>query len=112
LVSIGGETDRVHVHIRTAVGVQNCITKKPIAKQMAPYLYGQALRVRGKARWLRDSRGDWQLIGFTIDSFEPLKETPLSEIVEDLRKIPSGIADIDDPEAALRKIRHGDDTTH
>ncbi len=113
IVSVGGETDRVHVHIRTRSGVQNCTTKKPIAKDIARYLYGQTLRVHGKARWFRDSSGDWQLFGFVIDSFDPLKETPLSEVAEDLQNIQSGIAGLDDdPEEALRKIRHGDDTTH
>ena len=111
LIGVGGETDYVNVHLRTHSGAQkNFKTKKPIAKAMAQYLFGPMLRVQGKAKWFRHSGGEWQLLEFTIDSFRPLKDASLSAVAEDLRKIESGIASIDDPEEALRRIRYGDDT--
>jgi hypothetical protein len=108
-VMIGGiEEDEVPVHIRSRQReVYNCYAKHSIAKEIAPYLFTEYIRVEGRGRWVRHRNGDWEMKKFTIKGFSLLKGTTLRETIDELRAIPAEWKKLDDPYAELARIRHG-----
>jgi len=108
-VMIGGiEEDYVPVHLRgRQKEVYNCYAKHSVAKDLAPYLFSDYVRVEGTGRWIRHRNGDWEMKRFTIKDFSPLKGTTLRETIEELRAIPAEWKKLDDPYAELARIRHG-----
>lgn len=108
-VMIGGvEEDYVPVHLkgRQHGEVHNCIAKHSIAKDIAPYLFTDYIRVEGLGRWIRHRDGEWEMKRFTIRAFEILDKKSLKETIEDLRAIPAKWKELDDPYGELMKIRH------
>lgn len=107
-VMIGGiEEDYVPVHLRGRQGaVYNCYAKHSIAKELAPYLFSDYIRVEGTARWIRQRNGDWEMKRFTIKDFTVLDKKTLKETVDELRAIPAEWKKHDDPYGELMKIRH------
>ena len=108
-VMIGGiEDDAVPVHLQgRQKEVYVCRAKHSIAKDLAPYLFTDYVRVEGLGRWIRRRNGDWEMRRFTIKDFTPLKHTTLRETIEDLRAVPADWKKLDDPYAELASIRHG-----
>lgn len=105
LTRIGGSGKIVSAQLTEAERQYVCKLPRDLAKQMAPYLFGPTLRVHGRGRWLRDGEGIWHLESLTVSSFEVLDDRPLSELVVELRALPSGWDDVDDPLGELARLR-------
>lgn len=88
LVRVGGVDPTVPVHLKDGETYHYCTANVDTAKRLAPYLYGQTVRVFGIAYWYRYPSGHWKLERFRVENFEPLKDVPLTEAVERLRAIP------------------------
>jgi hypothetical protein len=108
LVMIGGiQADEVPVHLRNREGeVYNCYARHSIARDIAPYLFGDYLRAEGRGRWIRQRNGDWHMERFTIKDFSVLDKRTLKETIEDLRAVPAKWKELDDPYGELMKLRH------
>lgn len=108
LIEIGGKRDPVPVHLEDSGGrIYNCYASRTVAREIAPHIFGGPLRVHGTGRWHRDSDETWVMDRFTILNFEPLRTTPLRQIVERFRKIPSELAKEENPLDLMARIRHG-----
>jgi len=93
LISIGGKDETVPVRIQDNDVVYKGTTTRAIARQLAQHLYGGPLRVIGEGKWWRSDEGVWTLEMFRILSFDILDERPMSELVEELRRIPNDYTD-------------------
>ncbi|MBF0367936.1 MAG: hypothetical protein HQL52_00610 [Magnetococcales bacterium] len=107
---LGGQNDLYPVGLQSENIVYNCVASLSLVKCLSKFIMGPELRVWGKGRWFRSEEGQWELRKFRINSFDPLEEKKLTEVVKELRAIPgSGWNEIEDPFAELHRIRHGDD---
>lgn len=114
VVRVGGmREDLVEIWLRSSdmrTGQEkiSCLADHAMAKQLAPYLFEQELRVFGTAKWERLANGKWKLWRFVITRFEELDTTPLTALVERLRDIPgNGWEKLEDPWRELERERHG-----
>lgn len=107
-IKIGGESDPVPVHLED--GNEKYIVTAPrrIAKALGSHLFTSIVRVEGKARWLRNRLGDWDLLSFHVHDFEILRSGTLREQIEVLRAIPGEWKALSDPLAELAAIRTGE----
>jgi hypothetical protein len=102
---IGGKDETIHVSLEVdGHQVSGCYTTRAIAKELRHLLF-DPVRLSGRGRWSRDADGNWTLEDFKIESFEPLKDVPLSQALTELRAIPTEWDDKTFDE--LRMIRHG-----
>ena len=107
-IMIGGEEELVPVHLEgRQKEVYICRAKRSVAKDLAPYLFSDYVRVEGNARWIRHRDGDWEMRRFTINDFTVLKATTLRETIEGLRALPAKWKGLDDPYGDLMRIRRG-----
>lgn len=105
LVRIGGIDATVPVHLREGDNFHFCTANVEVARKLAPFLFGQTIRVFGMAYWYRYGQGQWQLDHFRVENFEPLEDIPLHEAVERLRSVPH--EDWDDTIPGKIKLREG-----
>ena len=113
LIRVGGRDATVPVHLQDRDVIHNCNATREMARQLAPHLFGGTIRVLGNGRWKRDAEGSWVLLRFDIKHFEVLDDTPLPEVVQQLREVPgSGWSEIDDPPAELRRLREEAERDH
>jgi hypothetical protein len=102
---LGGSDETAHVTLETeGQQVSYIFTTRTIAKALGAKLY-EPVRLHGQGKWRRDSEGNWSLINFKVESFEPLDDAPLSSVVEQLRQIPVDWGD--QAYTELSTIRHG-----
>jgi hypothetical protein len=102
---IGGKDETIHVSLEMeGKQVSGCYTTRVIAKELRHHLF-DTVRLFGRGKWNRDGDGNWSLEDFKIESFEPLKDTSLSQALDELRSIPTNWTDESHDE--LRVIRHG-----
>jgi hypothetical protein len=105
VISVTGQDKTAHIMLMVEdEPVAGFFTTRALAKQLAKR-WDEHVRLNGRGRWQRDAEGNWSLIDFKIESFEPLEDAPLSAALERLRAIPaewddSAYSDID-------AIRHG-----
>lgn len=86
VVSLGGKDKTAHVILRDGnVTYSNISISRSQAKGLAPYLYQGKVRLSGTGRWQRQTDGAWRLLNFAVDDFEILDDTPLSDVLRDLR---------------------------
>lgn len=86
-----------------------CEMNESLARRIAPFYRSKPIRVFGKGRWIRHASGEWELLSFEVDDFEPLEDITLNETVARLRAIPeNGLNSLEDPIAEMQKIRSGD----
>jgi hypothetical protein len=105
IVGVRGADDTAHVILKVEdKQLSGFSTTRTIAKELAKK-WDETVRLIGKGRWLRDNEGNWSLIDFKIDGFEPLDDTPLSTALAGLRAIPTEWDD--DAYSNLDEIRHG-----
>ena len=105
IVSVGGQDKTAHVILMVEdAAVAGFYTSRAIAKQLAKK-WDEQVRLLGRGKWSRDAEGNWSLIDFRIESFEPLEEASFSTALERLRAIPTEWSD--DAYAELEAIRHG-----
>jgi len=112
VIVVGGKTDPVPVHVQSIEDpdrIHHCYAPRPVAKELASYIFGPELRVSGIGRWSRDVEGKWNLERFTINSFEILSDQSLTSIVASLRAVKgSEWESLDDPWSELDLIRSGE----
>lgn len=107
-IRVGGEHDPVPVHLEDGEDKHIVLAPRRIAKQIAPYLFTSVVRIEGKARWLRNRAGEWEMREFYAQSFEVLSEGDIRRDVARLRAIPAEWKDRDDPLADLMSLRCGE----
>lgn len=111
VVRLGGIDMTAHLTLQDGATTYSNITlRREVAKQLAPYLYGQKVRLHGSGRWERQPDGVWKLLSFSVDRFESLDEAPLNEVLNEIR------AAIGDLEGGLYgevlSLRGSKDSTH
>jgi hypothetical protein len=109
LIKLGGENDPVPVHLENGDEKHIAWAPRRIAKQLAEHLFTSVVRVEGKGKWTRNRMGEWDLVRFTISSFEVLQSGSLKSQIEGLRKIGGAWKQHDDPIAELHLIRAGEE---
>jgi hypothetical protein len=109
LVKIGGIDETVPVHL-VGQGYHICNADHEMAKQLAPRLFGNPIRVHGEGKWIRNLQGKWEMQWFNIRRFEDLDDSSLPEVVSRLRAIPDNdLLSLKDPLDEMRKLRQGDE---
>ncbi|MGH9334958.1 MAG: hypothetical protein ACRD21_14555 [Vicinamibacteria bacterium] len=109
-IRIGGKEEWVPILLQTekAEVISGAYAKRELAKEIAPHLFTDVIRVHGRGRYHRTPEGVWLLDRFTITDFEVLDSSPLRDVVERLRKIEgSEWPEVEDPLEELRRLRHG-----
>ena len=102
---VGGTDETAHITLESeGQQVSRIYTTRTIAKALGPKLF-EPVRLHGRGRWCRDGDGNWSLLDFKAESFEPLTDAPLSTAVDQLREIPG--AWTEDACRELGTIRHG-----
>jgi hypothetical protein len=107
VIRVGGKDDTVPLWLAASDGtVYKCNTNRALARDLARHLFAETVRVAGAGKWRRTEERTWELIEFKIKSWEPLVQTSLSELVNEIRQIEgSGWNQMDDPQGALRDLR-------
>ena len=104
---IGGRDETIHVSLEMeGRQVSGCYTNRAVAKELRHYLF-ETVRLFGRGKWNRDGDGNWSLEDFKIESFEPLKDVPLSQVLTELRSIPTEWTDETHDEVARNTPRAG-----
>jgi hypothetical protein len=112
---VGGRTindARVRVYIDTGDVVHECVAARAIAKSLGPFILGEERRFEGSATWQRDADGAWSLKRFVITHHEPIEGLTLSEVVERMRAVPSGLAELRDPWGEIMRDRGEEGEPH
>jgi hypothetical protein len=88
LQKVGGAKAWVPLQLEVDSGecLTGCYARRSTAKEMGKHLF-DPIRLYGRGRWNRTGDGGWVLDKFWVDSFEPLDDTPLIEVVSALRAI-------------------------
>lgn len=107
VIRVGGKDDSVPVWIEgEGKAIYKCQTNRDLARQLATFLFDKPVRVAGNGKWCRTPERKWELEQFDIKSFEALDDTPLEQLVNDLRAVEGNPwNEMDDPQAELRKLR-------
>lgn len=108
-IMVGGKNDPVPVHIEAQGAVYDCLARRGVAKEIAPYLFTRTIRAEGAGRWTRRSSGEWEMVKFTIKSFTLLADNSLRDTIQKLRAIPAEWKNKEDPLGELANIRQGTD---
>ncbi|HEY8571236.1 hypothetical protein [Phenylobacterium sp.] len=104
---------RVAVFIDTGETVHQCVASRAIAKTLGPYILdGAERRFEGSATWQRDENGAWSLKRFVINNHEPLESQTLSQVVDRMRAVPSGLAELRDPWGDIMRDRNEEGEPH
>ena len=110
LVKIGGMDETVPVHLVDEGAHHTCNASRELARQLAPRLFGNPIRVYGRGKWFRNAVGKWEMKWFDIFRFEDLESTSLLETVSRLRSIQDNdLLRLEDPLEEMRKLRHGEE---
>lgn len=89
IVIIGGKDSTAHVTLQDgAVTYSNIKLTRDMARQLRSYLYEQKVRLVGNGRWERSPEGAWKLLDFSVDRFEILNDSSLSNVLDSVRSIP------------------------
>ncbi|MGH9940987.1 MAG: hypothetical protein ACRD9R_01350 [Pyrinomonadaceae bacterium] len=108
-ILVGGKNDPVPVHLEGKEGTFDCLARRDIAREIAPHLFNDVIRVEGIGRWVRHSTGEWELKKFMIRYFKPLADVTLRDAIKKLRAIPAEWKEKEDPLSEIMNIRHGTD---
>lgn len=109
LIRLGGKDETIPVWLQEGERIHTgCyIIGQEKVRELKKYLYEPVpIRIHGIGKWYRDDEGLWVLENFKIESFEPLENHTLSDVVDDLRNVEgAGWGKIDDPIKELQKLR-------
>lgn len=107
LIRIGGKDDSVPVWLKARDGtMRKCFTSKTVARELAPLLFGDAIRAYGFGKWRRTAEKLWIFDEFEIKTWERLPNTELLETIDILRAIEgSKWSEMENPQEELRKLR-------
>lgn len=113
VVSVGGRDATAHAILQDrTVTFTGCSLSRDMARDLGKYLYGPKIRFHGSGRWERQTEGAWKLLDFRVDRFEVLDESPLSEVLSELRAMPNGISDNPDAYEDMMRLALGDREIH
>jgi len=107
-IRIGGESDPVPIHLEDGESKHIISAPRRIAKEIAPHLFTAVVRIQGRARWIRNRIGEWEMLSFYAQSFEILPEGSVRSNIDTLRAIASKWKETEDPLADLEAIRTGE----
>ncbi len=90
IVSIGGRDTTAHATLQDGdvfhTGVE---MKRDMARDLAPLLYGPAVRLHGNGRFERQTDGVWRMSDFKVERVERLDERPIGEVLAAVREVPN-----------------------
>lgn len=113
IVRIGGKDKTAHVTLQDGtITYTNIELKRDLARQLAPYLYGIKIRLFGTGLWERHPEGSWRLCRFTVDRYEALDDTPLTDVLTGIRADESALTKNPDIYGELMDLRLGKDEVH
>lgn len=113
VVSVGGRDATAHAILQDRdVTFTGCTLSRELARDLARYLYGPKVRFIGSGRWERLVDGGWRLLNFRVDRFEVLDESPLSEVLADIRAIPNGMTGNPDVYDEMARLAFDDGELH
>jgi hypothetical protein len=107
VIRVGGKDDTVPVWLKDGSVVHKCTASVALSKQLSECYHGPLIRATGSGRWKRAADGSWQMLSFDIKNFEILDETPLAEMIEQLRDV-RGAHWGEDSLGELMKLRSGE----
>lgn len=89
VVSIGGRDATAHAIIQDGdITYTGLAMPRDIARELAHHLYGAKIRLIGSGRWERRPEGMWKLLDFRVDRFQVLDESPMAEVLREIRGLP------------------------
>ena len=89
VVRIGGLQNVVPIMLKCEQQeLSGCWANKTVAKALARKLF-EPVRLFGTGKWNRNDEGNWKLDIFRVESFEALRDAPLSTALNELRAIQS-----------------------
>lgn len=112
---IGGKSvneKAVQVFVDTGDAVHACSALRVTARELGPFILGDERRFEGTAQWHRDENGAWTMKRFMIKTHEPLEGGTLTEVIERLRAVPSGLTELRDPWGDLMRDRSEEGEPH
>ncbi len=105
VIRVGGTGDRIPILIESdGEPIAGCSASRDVAKMLAHHLF-EPVRLVGKGSWLRDAKGRWNVQRFSIDAFEPVESTKVSEALRELRAVAGDWTE--DDYRDLERIRQG-----
>jgi hypothetical protein len=107
-IRVGGENDPVPVHLEDGQQKYIVLVRRALAKDIAQYLFTNVIRVEGIGRWVRHTDGEWEMLAFHATTFRLIDDKDIRASIAELREIPAGWKSLDDPLAALERIRKGE----
>ena len=99
LIRIGGKDETIHAQLDMGGSVVSKISmSRELARELVKYFLGPTLRLNGRARWRRDFLGKWELLSFSVSSFEVLNDDNLQETLDSMEQIlTKGLAEAPNP---------------
>lgn len=108
IMRLGGTREPAYVLLKSSDMIYGCEARREMIKRLREYLYEGEIRLFGTGRWQRNKIGEWELRRFVVRDFIPLDDTPLSEVINSLRRVEgSEWNTVEDPWEELNTIRHG-----
>lgn len=88
LVRVGGVGENAQLLLQELNGtvIAGCTASRNVARDMAPLIY-RSLRVSGIGSWHRTEAGKWELSRLHVQTFEPLDESELEDVVAKLQAL-------------------------
>lgn len=105
VIKLGGKDATVPVLVQEGERTYNCTTTREVARALGKHIFGHELRFTGSGEWHRPESGGWTLEKFTITDFIELDDTPLYELVEQLRQAPGTWGEGGDAWDEVRELR-------
>jgi hypothetical protein len=113
IVKIGGKDKTAHITLQDGgITYANIELKRDLAKQLAQHLYGIKVRLFGTGLWERHPEGSWRLCRFVVDRYETLDDTPLAEVLSEIRAAGTTLTTDPDVYNELMNLRLGKDELH
>jgi hypothetical protein len=106
-IKVGGENDPVPVHLEDGKEKTIVLARRPLAKEIAQYLFTTVIRVEGTGRWIRHTDGEWEMLSFHATGYRLVEDGDIESNIDTLRKVTADWKELDDPLAALEEIRRG-----
>ncbi len=107
-IRVGGENDPVPVHLEDGQQKYIVLMRRALAKELAPYLFTNVIRVEGNGRWTRRADGEWEMLSFNATAFKVIEDADIRRNIADLRAVPADWKNLEDPLGALERIRRGE----
>ncbi len=87
VVRVGGLQNVVPIMLKCEHDeLSGCWANKTVAKALARRLF-EPVRLFGTGRWNRNDEGKWKLDMFRVESFDPLRDVPLSGALNEIRAL-------------------------